>query len=85
MKGKAARTVTAEEKPPSFGRRRVSTRFGAGTGAFGGGRESFFKKFRLARIAVSVCLSSTYPPLSPTQDKKRLPGLKFIKILAFFK
>ena len=53
---------------------------GSHPGAVWAIRERFFPTFRVARIAVSASLESTSP-----HTQNRLLGLKFIKVLAFFK
>jgi len=77
---KAARTVTAEEKPALFGPRRVYSRFGAGSGGRLDAQGTFFLFFLFffgwpESLYVLVCQVLT-PPLSRTQDKKRLLGLR---------
>jgi hypothetical protein len=73
MIDKAARTVTAEKKPHSFGLHRVSTDLARDPGGVRGGGGKFFYFFSGGPNRCK-CLSVKYLP--PTQDKKQLLGLR---------
>ena len=56
--------------PRSFGPRRVSTRFGAGSGGRLGAQGTFFKKFFSGGLNRCKCLSTKYLPPPRTQKAK---------------
>jgi hypothetical protein len=58
------------------GQQRLNIEEGRGWGRLGAEGTFFFKNFRAGRIAVSACLSSSYPPLITQDKKKRLFGLQ---------